>query len=165
MPKVALNGSLWRWDNNLDDSGLSTEENETGWRLGVGLQMPIFTGFMTTNTIREAKARLKKLESQQILLKKGLALQVKHGVIRVNRSQNIRHSSEKAADYASQHRDLAVRAYMNELISTQVVIESQIFEALARAKSEMAQYENAVARFDIDFIVGREVKKLLGNDG
>ncbi len=164
MPKVALNGSLWRWDNNLDDSGLSTEENETGWRVGVGLQMPIFSGFMTTNKINEAKARLKKLESQQILLKQGLALQVKHGVIRVNRSQKIRDASAKAADYAGQHRDLAVRAYMNELISTQVVIESQIFEALARAKSEMARYENAAARFDIDFIVGREVKKLLGED-
>jgi outer membrane protein len=164
MPKVALNGSLWRWDNNLDGSGLSTDENQAGWRVGVGLQMPIFTGFMTTNKIKEAKARLKKLESQQILLKKGLALQVKHGVIRVDRSQKIRNACAKAADYAREHRELAVRAYMNELISTQVVIESQIFEALAHAKSEMVQFENAVARFDIDFIVGREVQKLLGDD-
>ncbi|MGD8836113.1 MAG: TolC family protein [Desulfobacteraceae bacterium] len=164
MPKVALTGSLWRWNNNLDDAGLSTEENEAGWRVGLGLQMPIFTGFMTTNKIKEAKARLKKLESQQILLKKGLALQVKHGVIRVDRSQKIRRACAKAADNARQHCELAVRAYMNELVSTQVVIESQIFEALARAKSEMAQFENAVARFDIDFIVGRKVQKLLGDD-
>jgi outer membrane protein TolC len=164
FPKVVLNGTLWRWDNNLDGKGMATNRNEDGWSVGVGMQMPIFTGFMTTNKIKEAKARLKKMESQQILLKEGLALQVKHGVIRVNRSQKIRNASVKAADYAREHRELSVRAYMNELVSTEVVIESQVFEAIARAKSEMAQYENAAARFDIDFIVGQEVNKLLEGD-
>lgn len=164
-PKVALNGSLWRWENSPSNRGFATDENQEGWRIGIGMQMPLFSGFMTTNKIKEAKARLKKLESQQILLKEGLALQVKHGVIRVDRSQKIRAASLKAAGHAQAHRELAIRAYMNELISTEVVIESQVFEALARAKSETAQYENARARFDIDFIIGREVKKLLGNDG
>lgn len=159
-PKVALNGTLWRWDNNLDRTGMATKANEEGWRIGIGMQMPIFTGFMTTHKIKEAKARLKILESQQILLKEGLALQVKHGLIGVERSQKIRNASAKAADYAREHRELAVRAYMNELVPTDVVIESQIFEALTRAKSEMAQYENAVSRFDIDFIVGQKMMAL-----
>lgn len=161
FPKVALYGTLWRWDNDLDNIGLATEENKEGWNVGVGVQVPIFTGFMVTNKIKEAKARLKKLESQKILLREGLALQVKHGVIRVDRSQKIRNASAKAAGHAQAHRELAIRAYMDELISTEAVIESQIFEALTRARSEMAQYENAQARFDIDFIVGRKVQKLL----
>ena len=160
-PKVALNGTLWRWDNDLDASGLATKENEEGWNIGIGLQMPLFSGFMTSNKIKEAKARLRTLESQQILLKEGLGLQVKHGFIRVNRSQKIRNATLAAATHAREHRELAVRAYMNELVSTEVVIESQIVEALARAKAEMAQYENAASRFDIDFVVGQEVKKLL----
>ncbi len=160
-PKVALNGTLWRWDNDLDNSGLSTKENEAGWNVGIGLQMPIFSGFMTSNKIKEAKARLKTLESQKILLKEGLALQVKHGVIRINRSQKIRSATVAAATHAREHRELAVRAYMNELVSTEVVIESQIVEALTRAKAEMAQYENAASRFDIDFVIGQEMRKLL----
>jgi outer membrane protein TolC len=101
------------------------------------------------------------MESRRILLKEGLALQVKHGVIRIGRSQKIRAAALKAAGHAKEHRELAVRAYMNELIPTKEVIESQIVEALARARSEMAQYENVLARFDIDFIVGKEVQKLL----
>lgn len=160
-PKVALSGTLWRWDNDLDGEGLASDENVEGWSVGVGFHMPLFTGFLTTNKILESKARLKKMESRRILLKEGLALQVKHGVIRIGRSQKIRESSLKAAGHAKEHRELAVRAYMNELISTKEVIESQIVEALASARSEMAQYENAVARFDIDFIVGQEVQKLL----
>jgi outer membrane protein TolC len=160
-PKIALNGTLWRWDNNMDGKGMATEENEAGWSVGVGLHMPIFTGFMTTNKIKEAKTRLKKMASQQILLKEGLALQVKHGVVQVDRSQKIRHACANAAGFARQHRELAVRAYVNELITTEEVIESQIFEAIVTAKAEIAQYENAQARFDIDFIVGKEVKKLL----
>lgn len=164
-PKVALKGTLWRWDNGLDHSGMATEENETGWSVGIGLQMPIFTGFMTTNKIKEAKARLKTLEAQQILLKEGVALQVKHGFIRIDRSQKIRSAAIAAASYAREHRELAVRAYMNEMVSTGVVIESQIIEALARAKAEMALYENAASRFDIDFVIGREMKKLLEFNG
>lgn len=160
-PQLALSGTLWRWDNNLDGQGMATEENQEGWSVGIGLQMPIFSGFMTTNKIREAKTRLKKLEARQILLKKGLALQVKHGVIRLQGSWKIRAACAKAADYAKAHRQLAVRAYMNQLIPTEEVIESQIFEALALAKSATAQYENAAARFDIDYIIGQEVKKLL----
>lgn len=160
-PKVALSGTLWRWDNDLDGEGLASDENVEGWSVGVGFQMPLFTGFMTTNKILESKARLKKMESRRILLKEGLALQVKHGVIRMGRSQKTREAALKAAGYAKEHRELAVRAYMKELIPTEEVIESQIVEALARARSEMAQYENAVARFDIDFIVGQEVQKLL----
>ncbi len=160
-PKLALSGRLWRWDNDLDGEGLATDENTDGWSVGVGFQMPLFTGFMTTNKILESKARLKKMESMRILLKEGLALQVKHGVIRIGRSQKIREASLKAAGHAKEHRELAVRAYMNELISTKEVIESQIVEALACARSEMAQYENAMARFDIDFTVGQEVQKLL----
>jgi outer membrane protein TolC len=164
-PKVAVNGTLWRWDNDLDDTGMSSDENETGWSVGIGLQMPIFTGFMTSYKIKEAKARLRSMESQQILLKEGLALQVKHGFIRVNRSQKIRTAAIAAASHAREHRELAVRAYMNQLVSTEVVIESQIVEALARAKAEMAQYENAASRFDIDFVVGKEIRKLLDFSG
>ena len=163
-PKVALSGKLWRWDNDLDGEGLATDANETGWSVGLGLQMPLFTGFMTANKIKEAQARLKQLQSQKILLKEGLALQVKHGFIRVQQAGNIRRASMKAADHAREHRELAVRAYMNELVPTEVVIESQIFEALANAKSEMAQYENAAARFDIDFIIGGEVRKMIAGD-
>jgi outer membrane protein TolC len=160
-PKVALSGKLWRWDNDLDGEGLATDENAEGWSVGVGLQMPLFTGFMATNKILESKARLKKMESRRILLKEGLALQVKHGVIRMDRSQKIREASINAAGHATEHRRLAVRAYMNELIPTEEVIESQIVEAFTRARLEMAQYQTALARFDIDFVVGKEVQKLL----
>jgi outer membrane protein TolC len=109
----------------------------------------------------ESKAQLKKMESRRILLKEGLALQVKHGVIRIGRSQKVREASLKAAGHAEEHRELAVRAYMNELIPTEEVIESQIVEAFARVRLEMAQYQTAVARFTIDFVVGKEVQKLL----
>jgi hypothetical protein len=79
----------------------------------------------------------------------------------MDRSQKIRAASISAAGHAKEHRKLAVRAYMNELIPTEAVIESQIVEAFTRARLEMAQYETALARFDIDFVVGKEVQKLL----
>lgn len=161
LPKIALFGTLWRWENDLNNEGLMTDENVEGWNIGIGLHMPLFNGFLTTNKVNVAKAKLRELESQQILLKEGLALKVKHGVIRIDRSQKIRQSSQKAAEFAQQHRELAEKAYINQLLPTEKMIESQIYEALALAKFEMALYENATAHFEIDSVIGKEILRKL----
>lgn len=75
-PKIGLTGTLWRWDNDLDNSGMATDDNEQGWSVGVGLKMPLFTGFLTTNKIKAARAQLAAMQARQILLKGGLALQI-----------------------------------------------------------------------------------------
>ncbi len=159
-PKIGLSGMLWRWDNDLG-SGMATKENQSGWSVGAGLRLPIFDGFLTTNRVKQAKVRVDKMASQQILLKEGLALQVKHGFIRMQRAHKVYDSSQQAMRDAREHRELAVRAYMSELTTTEIVIESQIFEALTRARAVMSAYDHISARYDIDFIVGREVKKML----
>jgi outer membrane protein len=164
-PKVALTGTLWRLYTGTDGSGLATDENEAGWSVGIGVKLPIFSGFLTTHQVNEAKTRLRQLESQQILLKEGLALQVKSALIRMDRAQNIRASSMEAAADAKAHRELAEKAYLNDLISTQTVLESQLVEALTAAGAEKAQYEQAVARFGMDFIIGREVRSRIQPDG
>ncbi len=164
-PKVALSGTLWRLYTGNDGSGMATDQNEKGWSVGVGVRIPIFSGFLTTHQVHEAKSRLRQLESQQILLKEGLALQVKSALIRMDRAQEVRTSLAQAATDARTHRKLAERAYLNDLISTQAVLESQLVEALTAARAEKARYEQAAARFDMDFIIGREVRNLVHPEG
>jgi outer membrane protein len=153
-PQVAVSGTLWRWDTSMD-SGLATDDNKQGWSVGVGLRLPLFSGFLSTNRIKAAQTRLKSMQAGRILLKKGLGLQIKSAFIMMDGARKARTAEIEAAQRGKEHRELTERAYMQQMVSTADVLESQILDALTEARSETAQYEYALARFQIDFLVGR----------
>jgi outer membrane protein len=161
MPKIGLSGTLWRWDNGIDNSGLSTDQNEQGWSLGVGLQVPLFSGFLTTNRIKAAQSQLEAMKARQILFKEGLALQVKQALLELSHAQKVHSSTTTAAQTATEHRDLTERAYRQEMVEADEVIESQIMEALTTARAEQAMYSHAAAQIKLSFLVGRELESIL----
>jgi outer membrane protein TolC len=161
LPKIGIKGTLWRWDNQIDDSGMSTDQNEQGYAVGVGLRIPIFSGFLTTNRIRAARSRLDAMKARQILLKGGLALQVKHAFLELSHAQKVHASTADAARTAADHRDLTERAYRQELVGADDVIESQIMEALTLARAEQAGYSHAASRIRLSFLVGKQLDELL----
>lgn len=160
-PKIGVNGTLWRWDNSMDNEGISTDQNVQGWSVGVGLQVPIFSGFLTTNKIKAAQASLEAMQARRLLLKEGLAVQIKHAVIELANAQKVHASATAAGDTARNLRDLTERAYRQEMSTADKVIESQVMEALTSAKAEQARYNHAVAMFQLSFLVGRELGQLL----
>ncbi len=160
FPKVGLVGSL-NYISNSYDKGMVTPQNKSSWAVGVGLDIPIFNGFLTPARVQEAKARLQRMEQQQVLLKEGLALQVKHIFLQVDRSQKQQGAARAALDAATQNRDLNVRAYQDDLVETQDVIEAQILESFMEAQYQKILYDHAEARAHLDFVVGEEVVKLI----
>ncbi|HOP40378.1 MAG TPA: TolC family protein [Geobacteraceae bacterium] len=160
LPKIGLFGSLSRIENSYD-KGIVTPENRNSWVIGIGLELPLFDGLRTTNEVREAKARLNKLKEQQILLREGLALQVKHLFIQLRRARAQKVSSESAAISAEENRALNERAYQEELVETQDVIEAQLMESVAKAQYQKTLYDNLEARANLDFVVGKELTELI----
>ncbi|MEZ4483388.1 MAG: TolC family protein [Syntrophotaleaceae bacterium] len=59
-PKLAITGELHKWWNDYD-AGMATDRNKEGWTIGVGMEIPIFSGFMTSNKVAETKARVAKM--------------------------------------------------------------------------------------------------------
>ena len=160
MPRLGLFGSL----NNIINSynrGMVTPQNKNSWAIGVGLEVPIFKGFLNSGRVAEAKARLAKLETQKILLQEGLALQVKHVFLQIIRAKDQQDASKAAMEAAEQNRDLNVRAYQDELVETQDVIEAQLMESFMMAQYQKILYDHIEARAHLDFIIGEEVHKLL----
>ncbi len=160
LPKVGLFGSLTRIVNSYD-KGIVTPENRNSWAVGVGLEIPLFDGLRTTNEVREAKARLAKLKEQQVLLREGLALQVKHLFIQLMRSQDQQTSTGAAAIAAEENRSLNERAYQEELVETKDVIEAQLMESLMKAQHLKTLYDHLDASANLDFVVGKEVTALI----
>jgi outer membrane protein TolC len=161
LPKVALMASVKNIDNSYE-YGVVTAQNRGSWSIGIGVEVPIFTGWRTTNEVREAKARLSQIKEQQILLREGIALEVKAVVLQMSSAQDQAKAMEASKQAAEENRDLCTRAYQDELVETNEVIQAQLLESIMKAMHYKALYEHAESRVHLDFVVGNEVHTLLG---
>lgn len=160
LPKFALVGNLTHIENSYD-KGIVTPENKDSWSAGIVMELPLFKGFRTQNEVREAKARLDKINHQKILLREGIALQVKDVFLQMMRSQEQRQAMEEAAKAAEENRDLNERAYQEELVETKDVIEAQLVESFMKANNEKTLYDHNEAQARLEFVVGKEIDSIL----
>ncbi len=152
-PKLALIGDVRRWWNSYS-AGLATEENRLSWSLGVGVDVPLFTGFATHNKVVEAEARLAKLREQQLMLKEGIGLRLKEVSLDLVASEKAVAATQAARDAAAEDCSLTIRAYQNGLVETEKVIRAQIAEAMTTAQHLKALFDHAEAASRIRLLVG-----------
>jgi outer membrane protein len=156
LPLFVLFGNVNRIDNSYD-SGIVTDTNKNSWALGIRMELPLFTGFRTQNEIAEARSRLTKMGHEKILLKEGIALQVKDAFLQIARSQGQVRATKDALDSARENRELNIRAYQDELVETKDVIEAQIMEFFINGQYLKALYDNQANKINLEFIIGKNV--------
>jgi len=162
-PKLALTGNLHSWWNDGLTTGIATSQNRNGWTAGVGIEVPLFNGFLTRNRVAEAKARINQLKETQILLREGLGLQVKDLVLGLEAAQKADQATEHAMKSAQDNRDLNTRAYENGLVETDKVIRAQLVEALMSAQHYAARYQYVALLSQLNLVVGTEVQQKLSS--
>lgn len=163
-PRVALFGKIQSFLTNLDD-GLNTNANQKNWTVGVNVEVPIFDGFLTRHEMRYARAKLRRLESQQVLLEEGVGLQVRSLFVQLNTIEKQFSATKDAMDAAIENRDLNERAYRNQLTETEDVIQAQFIESLTASGHYRVVYEHMSLQSQLDLVVGTEVLKLIGELG
>lgn len=155
-PKVAFTGELHRWWNSYM-AGMATAENKAGWSIGVGLEIPIFDGFLTRNKVAEALARVAKLKEEKMLLREGIGLQLRASFLALDAASKTYQAANRAMVAARENRDLTSRAYQSELVETEKVIRAQLFEALMTAQYLKARYDLVAIESQISLVVGKEI--------
>lgn len=156
-PKLALTGELHRMWNGGYNAGMATAQNKQGGSVGVGLEVPVFDGFLVRNQVSEAQARLHQLQQTQFLLKDGLALQIKDLFLTLDAAAKSGLASQAAMRSAQESRELNTRAYQEELVETEKVIRAQLMEALMSAQHLKARYDYAATRSQLSLTVGKEI--------
>ena len=157
-PKLALTGQLRRGWNGGYDTGFATHQNLDGWTAGVGLEIPIFEGFLTRNKVSEARARIEQIKQNRFLLRDGLALQIKDLLLSLGAAVKADRATLKAMTSAQDNRDLNTRAYENELVETDKVIRAQLMEAFMSALHYKARYDHISILSQLSVVVGTEVR-------
>jgi len=161
-PKLAVTGELRRWWNSYD-AGAATKENKAGFSVGLGMEIPIFDGFLTRNKVAEAVARAAKLREERVLLKEGIGLQLRELFLSMTAANKAYQASGKAMVAAQENRELTARAYQSELIETEKVIRAQLFEAMMTAQHLKARYDHVAIESQISLVVGKEMVARLGS--
>lgn len=159
-PKLALTGELHKWWND-DSAGMATDRNKEGWTVGVGVEIPLFSGFLTQNKVAESRAQLAKIKEEQFLLKEGIGLQIKDTFLGLIAAEKSHQATLDAMNAAVENRDLNTRAYQNELVETEKVIRAQLMEALMSAQHYKVRYDHLALQSQLNRIVGKEILKQL----
>lgn len=160
-PKLALTGSLSRYWNGGYQKGLASPQNITNWTAGVGVEFPLFDGFLTRNKVAEARARVEQLKQMKLLLHEGLGLQVKDVWLGLEAAAKSFEATRKAMTTAVDNRELNERAYQNELVETDKVIRAQLVEALMLAQHFKVRYDCRTARSQLNLVVGTGVREAM----
>jgi outer membrane protein len=160
LPKIALTGNLNHLDNPYNQ-GIVTGQNKNFMSVGVALEIPVFSGFLTQYKIREARANMEKIREQKVLLKEGLALQVKDAFLRLMKAQEQQQASKEALMAAKENRELNEKAYRDELVDTKDVLEAQMLESTLEAQYQKILYDHIEALAKLNLIVGAEVTQII----
>jgi outer membrane protein TolC len=155
-PKIAVTGELHRWWNSYT-AGIATAENKAGWSIGLGAEIPIFDGFLTRSKVAEALAHVSQLKEQKLLLRDGIGLELRELFLSLDAASKTYQAADKAVIAAREDRDLTSRAYQSEMVETEKVIRTQLFEALMEAQYYKARYDLVAIESQISLVVGKEV--------
>jgi outer membrane protein TolC len=159
-PKIAVTGEVHKWWNDYDN-GMATDTNKEGWSVGVGMEIPVFDGFLTRNRVTEASARANKVKEEQFLLKEGIGLQIKDIFLGMSAARKSHQAALDAMTSARENRELNTRAYRHELVETEKVIRAQLMEALMSAQHYKIRYDHIALQSQLELVVGAEVLKQL----
>ncbi len=156
-PRIGLKGELHRRWNSYD-GGLSTDQNRNGWSVDLGVEIPLFDGFLTQAKVAEARARINQLKEKKMLLTEGLGLQIRSLFLNLGASEKAVLASNDAVLAAKDDTELTLRGYQSGLVATEKVIRAQLQEALVTASRHKAVYDHLALRAQIDLVVGKSVQ-------
>lgn len=160
FPRIGLKGELHRrW--NAYEGGLSTPNNRSGWSVDLGVEIPVFDGFLTNAKVAEVQARIRQLQQKKLLLSDGLGLKLRSDFLELQAAEKTVRAGQDAATAAAEDRDLTMRAYDTGMVDTEKVIRVEIQEALVRAALDKAIYDHIALESGIDMVVGKSFEAAL----
>ncbi len=155
-PNIALIGKYTNIVNSYD-YGIVSDAMKNRFMIGLGLNMSLFNGFRTANKVDEAEAGLKQLNSKKILLENGISLNI-HQLYYKNKGAEERHGwATNAMELAIENRDLAERAYKNDLVEIEEFITAQVMESIMKAQYQLALFEKANLDAQLEKTLGKNL--------
>ncbi|MGE5498254.1 MAG: TolC family protein, partial [Syntrophothermus sp.] len=155
MPKVGIAGTFAQNINSYK-SGITNSTNAQMWMVSLGVEVPLFEGFRTSNEVSEARINLNKAEEEKKLLQDAIDLQIKEVRQRIKTSEENVDNTMQAKLTAAENRSLNERAFQQEMAEAKDLIEAQIMESIMEVQYLKSLYDHAEAEAYLNFLTGNE---------
>jgi len=152
-PTVFLFGKFNQIFNSYD-YGIVNKQNKTAFMIGLGVQFPIFRGFLISNQVEEAEARYNKMLEDRELYRDGITLKIQDLFFKITKAREQVKATEDAMNTAIENRELNERAYYADIVGVEDLIEAQILESMMRANYNKTLFDHIEANFELDYFLG-----------
>ena len=134
-------------------SARNTSEIDHGWTAGVFLTVPLFSGFLTSHQVAEARSNLYILQANEESLRQQILLDVRQAYLNLQAAEASISTAELAAKQAKENLDLANGRYsagvgspieVSDAFATYVAAQANHTSALANYRIAQANIEKAM---------------------
>jgi len=129
---------------NWTDDTTSTINRTWGWSAGIVLTVPLFSGFLTSHQVAEAKSALYQIKANEELLRQQIVLDIQQAYLNLQQSQDSITTAELAVTQAKENMDLANGRY-----AAGVGSPIEVSDAFATYVSVQASYTGALYNYRI----------------
>ncbi len=161
LPNIALTADITKYNSSKSYS-VSSDDFGTMASVGIGFQMPLFTGFSNTSKALRAKHELRKSEYEAINTQELISLEIRH------KWQSYQHS-KKNLETQRKNQDLAERAFLiaRSRFENQTGIQLEVFDAqiqLNSANISLVQSEIQVLKtyYELNKSIGNNLYTIIG---
>jgi outer membrane protein len=121
-----------------------TSPLEEGWSAGVVLTVPLFSGFLTSHQVAEAKSNLYILKANEESLRQQIMFEVRQAYLNLQAAEASIATARLAAEQAKENLDLANGRY-----AAGVGSPVEVSDAFATYVAAQASYTNALSNYRI----------------
>jgi len=138
---------------NYNWTGESASTMDHGWSAGVVLTVPLFSGFLTSHQVAEAKANLYVLKANEESLRQQIQFEVRQAFLNLQAAEASISTAELAAEQAKENLDLANGRYaagvgspveVSDAFATYVTAQANYIGSLSNYKIAQANIEKAM---------------------
>jgi outer membrane protein TolC len=144
---VLSGNAIYSW------AGEQPTNMEHGWSAGLVLTVPLFSGFLTSNQVAEAKANLYVLKANEEFLRQQIMFEVRQAYLNLQAAEASIATAELAAQQAKENMELANGRYaagvgspveVSDAFATYVTAQANYTGALSNYKIAQANIEKAM---------------------
>jgi outer membrane protein TolC len=156
-PNVVLMGEVSHTYNSYE-YGYLADDKENQWSVGFAVDIPLFDGLKTTNSVKEKELNKKKMYLLNDMLKEGVALQIKNELTKASIGFKQIQTLKKSKKLAKENRELNIKGYQIGAIDPEDVIQTQYIEAYVKADYLKYVHDYLLSLATIDKLIGQELK-------
>lgn len=156
LPKLSMSASYGYEGNHILPVTEAWDTGRKGWRFGLNISLPLFTGFRRFLTVNKAKAELRSAEYYRRMVERNLILEFEECYLGINEAKEMLELAEETLELANESYKAAKERYELGAAPILELIDAELSLVKAESARIQALYDYKLGIERLKTIVGKE---------